>query len=286
MSLKVNGYAVPNQLIGDEMERMRAEHERTFTDLTESQRETQLCAWATENVIERILLHQQARAQEMEIAEEQVHATVEQLNSAYEDKAKLYGALDCENDDQVRDYALTSIKAEQILERVREAISAPDAKAVEQYFEAHGDRYRVPERVHAAHIVINVDWQTDEAAARERVQQAQAEIQKGTPFHMVAETFSDCPERGGDLGTFVQGQMVEEFEDVVFNLGVGQVSDVFRSRYGLHIATVYQREPAAAGLLSDVRDRVVEDLSEQLRNDAVYAFIDTLKAKADIENDE
>lgn len=286
MSLKVNGYAVPNQLIGDEMERMRAEHERTFTDLTESQRETQLCAWATENVIERILLHQQARAQEMETAEEQVHATVEQLNSAYEDKAKLYGALDCENDDQVRDYALTSIKAEQILERVREAISAPDAKAVEQYFEAHGDRYRVPERVHAAHIVINVDWQTDEAAARERVQQAQAEIQKGTPFHMVAETFSDCPERGGDLGTFVQGQMVEEFEDVVFNLGVGQVSDVFRSRYGLHIATVYQREPAAAGLLSDVRDRVVEDLSEQLRNDAVYAFIDTLKAKADIENDE
>jgi parvulin-like peptidyl-prolyl isomerase len=283
MSLKVNGTVISNQIIADEMERMRPEYERTFTDLTESQRETQLCAWATENVIERVLLHQQARLEDMEIPDEQIDATVKQLHAAYEDKESLYAALDCQDDSQVRDYALTSIKAERMLEGVRETARKPDAAGIEQFFSARRDQYQVPERVHAAHIVINTDWQTDENVARERIEQAQAELQKGTPFHLVAEKFSDCPERGGDLGFFVKGQMVEEFEDVVFNLGTGQVSDIFRSRYGLHIATVYQREPAAESPLEEVRERVEEDLTEQLRNDAVYAFIDSLKAKADIQ---
>ena len=124
MSLKVNDYSVPNQLIVDEMKRMRSEHERTFTDLTESQRETQLCAWATENVIERVLLHQQARSRDMELPDEQVQATLEQLHAAYEDPAKLYAALDCADEDQVRDYAVTSIKAERVLEEVRNSIKA------------------------------------------------------------------------------------------------------------------------------------------------------------------
>jgi len=285
MSLKINGSVVSHQLIADEMERMRPEYERAFTEMTESQRETQLCAWATENVIERVLLHQHARSQEMEVTAEQVDASVEQLNAAYEQKTALYAALDCQNDEQVRDYALTSIKAERVLEQVRASIRPPQAEAIEQYYEAHGDQYQVPERVHAAHIVIHTDWQTDESVAMERIQQAQAQLKKGVPFHLVAEQCSDCPERGGDLGFFAPGQMVEEFEDVVFNLGTGQVSDVFRSRYGLHLATVYQREPAAQSALAEVRDRVVEDLSEQMRNDAVYAFIDTLKAKADIKNE-
>jgi parvulin-like peptidyl-prolyl isomerase len=285
MSLKINGTVVSHQLIADEMERMRPEYERVFTDMTESQRETQLCAWATENVIERVLLHQHARSQEMDIAAEQIDASVEQLHAAYEQKAELYAALDCQNDEQVRDYALTSIKAERVLEQVRASISPPQADAIEQYYEAHGDQYQAPERIHAAHIVIHTDWQTDESVAMERIQQAQAQLKKGVPFHLVAEQCSDCPERGGDLGFFAPGQMVEEFEDVVFNLGTGQVSDVFRSRYGLHLATVYQREPAAQIALAEVRDRVVEDLSEQMRNDAVYAFIDSLKAKAEIQND-
>ena len=85
------------------------------------------------------------------------------------------------------------------------------------------------------------------------------------------------------MGYVSRGQMVEEFEDVVFNLGEGQISDVFRSRFGFHVAKVYAREPAAVPSLEDVKEQVTEAIEEQMRSEAIDAFIDELKSTAKIE---
>jgi parvulin-like peptidyl-prolyl isomerase len=77
--------------------------------------------------------------------------------------------------------------------------------------------------------------------------------------------------------------MVEEFEDVVFNLGLGEISDVFRTRFGFHIAKVYDRKPAAVSELKEVKGEIVETLKEQMRGKAIDEFIDGLKNKAKIE---
>jgi parvulin-like peptidyl-prolyl isomerase len=77
--------------------------------------------------------------------------------------------------------------------------------------------------------------------------------------------------------------MVEEFEDVVFNLGVNQVSDVFRTRFGFHIARLYDRKPAVIPALKEVKEQVVGELKEQMRNKAIDEFVDRLKSKAKIE---
>lgn len=284
MSLTVNGQAISRETIADEMERLRPEHERVFAEMEEAARETQLCAWATENVIERTLLHQHAETSDIKVKDEDVDQAVTQLQEAYEDEASLYAALGKTDAEQVRHYVETSLRAEQLLQGVRDTVAAPVGAQIEEHYQQHREQYQVPERVHAAHIVVHVDWQQGEADAQAKLAAAQEELRKGTPFHLVAEKFSDCPEQGGDLGSFARGQMVEEFEDVIFNLGPGQISEVFRSRYGLHIATVYQHEPATISSLQDVRERVTQELHEQLRNDAVYAFIDTLKADAEIVN--
>jgi parvulin-like peptidyl-prolyl isomerase len=77
--------------------------------------------------------------------------------------------------------------------------------------------------------------------------------------------------------------MVEEFEDVVFNLGQGQVSDVFRTRFGFHIAKVYDRRPASIPPLEEVRKHIVDNLQGRIREDAINDFIDSLKDGAVIE---
>ena len=77
--------------------------------------------------------------------------------------------------------------------------------------------------------------------------------------------------------------MVEEFEDVVFNLGVGETSGIFRTRFGFHIAKVYDKKPAAVAELKEVKAQIVETLAQQIREEAVNKFIDSLKSKAKIE---
>ncbi|MHC4721340.1 MAG: peptidylprolyl isomerase, partial [Planctomycetota bacterium] len=74
-----------------------------------------------------------------------------------------------------------------------------------------------------------------------------------------------------------------EFEDVVFGMEVGTVSDVFKTEFGYHIAKVTDKKPATACPLEDVREVIVRELTEQARQKAVEKFIDREKAKALIE---
>jgi len=128
-----------------------------------------------------------------------------------------------------------------------------------------------------------VNWQTDEETAYNAIKEAQDELKNGAAFEAVVEKHTDCADSGGDLGYVTKGQMVEEFEDVVFNLGDGEVSDVFRTRFGFHIAKVYNRKPAVVPELEEVKGGIVDALEKQMRGEAIDEFIDGLKSKAKIE---
>ena len=60
-------------------------------------------------------------------------------------------------------------------------------------------------------------------------------------FEIVASQVSDCPSGalGGLLGQVEKGEMVPEFEEIAFNLELGEVSNIFETEYGYHIAWRY-----------------------------------------------
>ena len=95
--------------------------------------------------------------------------------------------------------------------------------------------------------------------------------------------YTDCADSGGDLGYVTRGQLVEEFEDVVFNLNEGQVSDVFRTRFGFHVAKLYDRRPPTTPPLKDVKEQVVEQVREHKREQALGEYLDALRGKAEVE---
>ena len=70
-----------------------------------------------------------------------------------------------------------------------------------------------------------------------------AEIEGGADFAAVAKQNSSCPsgQRGGDLGTFGRGQMVPEFDHVVFNDEVGVVHGPVKTQFGYHLLEVTSR---------------------------------------------
>lgn len=70
-----------------------------------------------------------------------------------------------------------------------------------------------------------------------------AKIKKGADFSTLAKKHSTCPSRkkGGDLGEFKKGQMVKQFDDVVFNKPLYQVHGPVKTKFGFHlIKTVYR----------------------------------------------
>jgi|APSaa5957512622_1039677.scaffolds.fasta_scaffold01896_5 hypothetical protein len=81
--------------------------------------------------------------------------------------------------------------------------------------------------------------------AEEKAQKVLAKVNKGKQsFEELAKEFSDDPgssENGGDLGFFGKGVMVEAFENAVFALEVGQISDLVETEFGYHIIKVEDR---------------------------------------------
>ena len=69
------------------------------------------------------------------------------------------------------------------------------------------------------------------------------EIEGGTNFADLAKKHSQCPsgKRGGDLGEFSRGQMVPEFDKVVFEKEMGKVHGPVKTQFGFHLVEITKR---------------------------------------------
>ncbi|MHC4352699.1 MAG: peptidylprolyl isomerase [Planctomycetota bacterium] len=89
-------------------------------------------------------------------------------------------------------------------------------------------------RAAARHILVDTEQQC------ESIRQ---EIANGADFAEMAKTHSSCPsgQKGGALGEFSPGQMVPEFDQVVFNEEVGVVHGPIKTQFGYHLVEITNR---------------------------------------------
>ncbi|HLA83861.1 MAG TPA: peptidylprolyl isomerase [Thermoguttaceae bacterium] len=89
-------------------------------------------------------------------------------------------------------------------------------------------------RARARHILVETE------AACQKLKQ---EIEAGADFGEMARKHSRCPsgKQGGDLGEFGPGQMVPEFDKVVFNGEIGKVHGPVKTQFGYHLLEITSR---------------------------------------------
>ena len=86
----------------------------------------------------------------------------------------------------------------------------------------------------ARHILVD---------SEERCEGLKRQIESGADFAELAAEHSNCPSgsSGGDLGEFEPGQMVPEFDEVVFNEAVGEVHGPVATQFGYHLIEITDR---------------------------------------------
>ena len=87
----------------------------------------------------------------------------------------------------------------------------------------------------ARHILVSTE---DEA------NDLKTQIENGAEFEEMARQHSSCPSsaKGGDLGTFGPGQMVPEFDAVIWKENVGEVHGPVQTSFGYHLIEIVSRE--------------------------------------------
>lgn len=141
---------------------------------------------------------------------------------------------------------------------------------------------RIVKQVRSRHILLRSSQIVSDAEARIRLEQIREQVLAGESFEVLAKANSEdrvSGLQGGDLGWAGPGQFVPEFEKELDRLDLGEISPVFKSRYGWHLIQLIERrehDETEAWLRLQAREQIAQRKGEEeytawlrrLRNEA------------------
>jgi len=163
---------------------------------------------------------------------------------------------------------------------------------IEELYQLHQDDYLEPKKVHARHILFRISEKAKTAEIQEILDRAKKVLdlaRKGDNFAELARKYSDdsTASKGGDLGYFKSGDMVKPFADSAFSLKKGEISDLVRTRFGVHIIKVEDIKEESVKPLAAVKETVRQSLKEERSREIALqradSFIDLSRALDDLQ---
>lgn len=136
-------------------------------------------------------------------------------------------------------------------------------------------------QIRASHILVDFkdeQGRIDSSAAMKKAEEIKEQLKNGADFAELAKKYSDdkgSAEKGGELGLFGRRQMVKPFDEAVFNLNEGEISDIVKTQFGYHIIKVNEIKPYPP--LDEQRQELREIYQKTTYKDDYTNFVDSLK---------
>ncbi|OFH96890.1 putative peptidyl-prolyl cis-trans isomerase Cbf2 precursor [Clostridium acetireducens DSM 10703] len=171
--------------------------------------------------------------------------------------------------------AAKEILTQMAINKILEKAEVSENEVIE-YYNANKESFKNEENITAKHILTKT---------LEEAEKVFKEIEEGMDFEEAAKQYSMCPSKaeGGNLGTFIKGQMVPEFEKAAFELSVGRVSDPVKTQFGYHLIKVEDKEESSYKNLEEVKDFIKSNLLQKKQADKYVDFTNELKEKYHVE---
>ena len=289
--IKINGKEIPQDAVNFELQRLiqfYSEHgmpeEKIRADLPS------LKARAEQQAIGAKLLFDEAARLEIPVSEEEIDTRIADMKTQAGGEERFNAILKKKgvNSVEFRNQIKTGKRVDKLVEKIAAGIAEPSEDEIRAHFEAHKDEYAKEAQVCAQHILISPKSDLPDAKleAIGTLNQIRARIATGADFAAEAAAHSDCPsgkQAGGSLGWFSRGMMVKEFDETVFAMPVGGLSDIIETQFGFHIIFKAGEEPAGAPEFDEIHDQVRDFIRHAKRGEAIEVFVDELRDKADIE---
>ena len=267
--------------------RLRAASERFQTSmnaLDAAQRdEVERLAQQTWTLESLVLATEEAR--DTLIPERRLDEALAEVRRRYPDEGEFLAdlALNGLDASTLREALRRELIFDAVMMRVGALAEAVSEEEVRQFHAEHAERFQIPERRTARHILItiNADYaENGREAARARIDALAAELQAHPDaFGQLARRHSECPTalEDGRLGALPRGRLYPELDAALFALEAGQVSGVLESEIGFHLLWCEHIEPARTVDLDQAHEQIRARLESQRRHDCQKAWIARLR---------
>lgn len=227
-------------------------------------------------------------ARDLIIPEEKVLEAMAEIAKRYESREEFLSDMAANGIDE--EGLQTALHRELLFDSVMERIAARSPHIndidVRIFYEMHKDKFLVPEKRTARHILITVNPEfpenTREAAIARITAIAERAQAKPKRFAKLARENSECPTamQDGLLGEVKRGTLYPELDAVLFSLAEGEVSGVVESEIGLHVLLCEKISPQKQIPRIKAEKRIRQILQERARRACQKAWLEPLKEQS------
>ena len=232
---------------------------------------------AVEQLITEKLIGREAERKNIVVTEEDINAEIDKIKADYGDDETFLAMLEWYG--YTLDALKNQLKPQIMLTKLLEPEIEITEDELQEYYETNKSEFvTTPEEVKASHILVNT---------KEEAERLLAELKAGADFATLAKENSKDPgsaEQGGDLGFFGRGEMVAEFEEAAFSLGIGELSGIVESTYGYHIILVTDKQEEVVRPYEESKEDIREMVFSRKISERSSAYLEELRAAAKIDN--
>ena len=224
-----------------------------------------------QELIDRELIAAEAAQQNIDISPDELDAALAEVRGHYSQEE--FNQL-LEEQGRSRSRWLAALRQRLLTAKVTAALvnQQPAIKPaqLEDYYRNHKEDFRRPLEVRARQMLFHT---------REEALKVRQLFRDGGDFATLAQQHSLSPDRenGGNLGYFARGMLPQEFDDTIFRLPAGQISDPVESPYGYHLFLVERRRKAGIRPYLAVKNEIHELLQQQQEEKIFHQWLETTR---------
>ena len=303
IAVTIDGVDIPeseiDRIVKPQLQRIAQQSAQLPPTLTE-QYAKQIREQVLEQTIRRHLLDEKVKEANIVITDEEVISKITEIAAAQREPLSLeefkkimeqYG----QSFDNVKADVRGGLARNQFMEAQWAGKINVTEEDAQKYYQENPKQFETLEQVRASHILIkpefidpNVDPNADpneaKAIARTKTEGLLKQLKDGADFAELAKSHSICPmaPKGGDLGFFPRGHFAPAFDNVAFELEIGQISEIVETEYGYHIIKATDHKDASTIAFDQARDNIIMQLTQAKQSELAEEYLETLKAGANI----
>jgi parvulin-like peptidyl-prolyl isomerase len=285
MALIVNGESIDDEIIEGEFRTIKGHFERTL-QVACCERDPEFRAMAKDNIASRILLQQEAVKRVPEVTEDAVSSRLAKLIEQAGGEEQFYMQIGIPTGETaiIREQVSNGVRMDQMMQAVYAPEPEPSEAEMRAHYEANTKLYLTEEEIRVSHISLNLSGAKSRIEVYNLMRELREKALAGADFDALGAEHNSNKDTPPDLGWFKRGEFMEEFEAIAFSMSKDEISPVFVTQLGFHIAKLTDRKPAVPKPFDEVKDTVRLRMIEQHKDEKFNAFVDGLKKAAKIED--
>ncbi len=287
VAAKVNNEIITLSSVQERVEVLKAKYQNNKADFDDKK----LLIETLEMMVAEKLKIQEGKKMGLLVEDSAVQAAIiniEKNNGLEEGQLKVMLESEGRSLETYKDHIRDQIRVSKITRfELGRRINIGDRK-ISKYYHAYQKKFWEEGKFKVRHILILSDKEAssdDKMESYKHINGILSEIKNGKDFADAAVEYSEdvSASSGGDVGYIEKGNMVPEFEKVVFSLKEGEISNVVETKFGFHIIKVDEIRPGRTLPLNEVKDKIKNILSAEKQKSAYDAWMKELRETAFIE---